>query len=86
MPQGKGAVGAGAYPSFVANPRLASSQYVTYMVVNGRKAMPPFGNALDDEQVANVVNYLRTHFNNNYADAATPADVKSARPAPLAAK
>jgi mono/diheme cytochrome c family protein len=86
MPAGKGATGAGAYPSFVRNPKLASSQYVAYMVVNGRKAMPPFGNALDDEQVANVVNYLRTHFDNGYTDAVTPADVKTARPVPTASR
>lgn len=81
MPGGKGAAGAAAYPAFAGNAKLASSQYVAFMVINGRKAMPPFGNALDDEQVANVVNYLRTHFGNAYPDAVTPADVKTARPA-----
>jgi hypothetical protein len=29
--------------------------------------------------VAAVVNYVRTHFSNNYRDAVTPADVKAAR-------
>jgi mono/diheme cytochrome c family protein len=33
-----------------------------------------------DQQIADVVNYVRTHFGNNYKDKVTPADVKSARP------
>lgn len=30
--------------------------------------MPPLGGLLDDEQVASVVNFIRTNFGNNYAD------------------
>jgi mono/diheme cytochrome c family protein len=30
--------------------------------------------------VAAVVNYVRTHFGNQYQDAVTPDDVKQARP------
>jgi mono/diheme cytochrome c family protein len=42
--------------------------------------MPPFGALLDDEQVAAVVNYVRSHFGNSYWDRLSPADVKAARP------
>ncbi len=51
------------------------------MVLNGRKAMPPFANALDDAQVAQVVNYVRSNFGNAYSDTVSPVDVKTARPA-----
>jgi len=49
-------------------------------VVNGQRAMPPFGESLSDEQVAEVINYVRTHFGNHYKDIVTPATVKAARP------
>ena len=41
--------------------------------------MPPFGNMLTDEQIAAVVNYVRTHFGNDFPDAVTAADAKAAR-------
>jgi mono/diheme cytochrome c family protein len=84
MPQGKGAVGGGAYPALAANKNLASATYLVYTVINGRKAMPPFGVALDDTQIALVTNYIRSQFGNAYTDTVTAADVKAARPAPLA--
>ena len=34
---------------------------------------------MSDEQVAAVVNYVRTHFGNNYQDVVTAADAKAAR-------
>jgi mono/diheme cytochrome c family protein len=79
MPQGKGAVGAGAYPALAANKNIASATYLIYTVVNGRKAMPPFGNALDDTQIAQLTNYVRSQFGNAYADQVTAADVKASR-------
>lgn len=82
MPQGQGAVGAGAYPALANNPKLASKIYPAYMVVHGNKAMPSFASGFDDEQVAAVVNYVRTHFGNNYQDVLTPAEVKPLRPPP----
>jgi len=49
--------------------------------VNGQKAMPAFiGSKLSDQQIADVVNYIRTHFGNNYTDRVTATDVKAARP------
>jgi len=49
------------------------------MVIHGRRAMPPFGDMMNDAQIAAVVNYLRTHFGNNYTDAVTAQDVSDAR-------
>lgn len=82
MQQGKGAIGGGAYPALAANKNLASATYISYTIVNGRKGMPPMGTMLSDTQVADVVNYVRSHFGNAYTDTITAADVKAARPAP----
>jgi cytochrome c5 len=71
--------GAGSYPSLVGNRNLEASSYPVYLVVNGRRAMPPFGDLMNDGQIAAVVNYLRTHFGNDYRDAVTASDVKGAR-------
>ena len=79
MPDGKGAVGAGAYPALVKNEKLAVSGYPMELVIYGQKAMPGFGGFLDDAQVAAVVDYVRTHFGNDYKDTVAPADVKSIR-------
>jgi len=85
MPDAKGASGAGAYPSLAANKRLVSSAYPAIIVLRGHKAMPPFGPNLSDGQIADVINYLRTHFGNACTDSITPGTVKAlseARPKP----
>ncbi len=79
MPTGQGAAGAGAYPALAKNPKLRTARYPIFLVVNGSKAMPPFGEQMNDDQVTDVVNYVRTHFGNDYQDAVAPADVKAAR-------
>ena len=79
MVDAAGATGAGSYPSLAGNQNLEASSYPIYLVVNGRRAMPPFGDMMSDDQIAAVVNYLRTHFGNNYQDAVTASDVKGAR-------
>ena len=79
MPDAKGATGAGAYPALAANPNLEAAGYPLMLVVNGHKAMPAFGGMLTDQQVADVVNYVRTHFGNKYTDAVKAADVKAVR-------
>lgn len=63
MPDGKGAVGAGFYPSLVNNPKLQQPAYPTIVVLYGLHGMPALGGILDDEQIANVVNYVRSNFN-----------------------
>jgi mono/diheme cytochrome c family protein len=80
MPDGAGAVGAAAYPSLANDKNLAASGYPVTVVVNGQRAMPPFGAMLSDDQVSAVVNYLRTNFGNDYRDAVTAEDVKVVRP------
>lgn len=80
MPDGQGAVGAAAYPALAGNDALITPDYPIYVIVQGHKAMPPLGGILDDRQVADVVNYIRTSFGNSHADdPATPERVADAR-------
>lgn len=79
MDKGQGAVGAGHYPALAGNENLVSAGYPIYIVLHGQKGMPPFGDMMSDDQVAAVVNYVRTHFGNDYQDAATAQDVKDSR-------
>ena len=79
MPDAGGATGAGAYPSLAADRNLKARGYPVYLVLRGRRAMPPFGEMMSDAQVVAVVNYLRTHFGNNYDDAVTANEVRDAR-------
>ncbi len=84
MPDGKGAVAQGSaplgYPALAGNAKLTAGAYPAMVVVRGQKAMPQFGTQLSDEQVANVVNYIRTEFGNKFATPITPAQVKVVRP------
>ena len=77
MPDGRGATG--AYPALFRNAKLEAAGYPVLLVVNGRKAMPDFGRLLSDDQVAAVVNYIRSNFGNAYADRVSVNDVKAAR-------
>jgi len=79
MPDGKGATGAGAYPSLAGNSALHSGGHVVSLVVNGQRGMPPVGYFMNDAQVAAVVNYVRTHFGNDYPDSVSAEDVKGIR-------
>jgi mono/diheme cytochrome c family protein len=79
MSDAKGATGAGTYPSLAGNKNLESGGYPVTVVVNGQRGMPAFGAMMSDDQVAAVVNYLRTHFDNNYQDAVTAEDVRTVR-------
>jgi mono/diheme cytochrome c family protein len=85
MPEGQGAVGAGHYPKLAGNTALVSWQYVALTVLNGKNGMPAFGATADqvmfgaphlsDAQIADVVNYVRSHFGNHWKDKATSAQV-----------
>ena len=79
MPDARGAQGAGRYPALAANPKLASAAYPVLTVLQGRGGMPPLGDSLSDEQVAEVVNYVRGHFDNHFADSVTAGDVSQLR-------
>jgi len=86
MPNGQGAVGAGRYPKLAGDPALISWQYAALRVLNGKGAMPGFGRTpgpgefpapvhLSDAQVADVVNYVRSHFGNRYKAEVKPDQV-----------
>lgn len=87
MPEGQGAVGAGHYPKLAGDPALASWQYVVMTVLGGRNGMPAFGDPahhdptnfgavhLSDQKIAEVVNYVRSHFGNKYKDKVTASQV-----------
>lgn len=79
MPDGKGAVGAGKYPSLSANPNLEAGGYAATVIINGQKAMPPLGPYLSDQQVAAVIDYIRIHFGNAYASPVTMEEIRAAR-------
>lgn len=76
MPDAQGAMGAARYPALAGNVRLTSSPYMISIITNGQGGMPSFKRYLDDEQIAAVVNYTRTHFGNNFPDAVSLDDVK----------
>ncbi|MGO9933661.1 MAG: c-type cytochrome [Steroidobacteraceae bacterium] len=95
MAGGQGAVGAGFYPKLAANKKLVSWEHVALTVLNGRNGMPPFGLPADqvmetraahlsDAQIADVVNYVRSHFGNKYKADVTAAEI-AALPHPATA-
>jgi len=79
MADAKGASGAGLYPALAGNARLAAAGYVLTMVMNGHKGMPPFRGHFTNAQIADVVNYVRSHFGNRYKDRVQEADVQALR-------
>ncbi len=79
MPQGQGAIGAGAYPALAGDARLASTRYVETRVLYGRGAMPPFARTLSDEQVAAVTGYVQAQFGGEHGEPPTAADVAALR-------
>jgi mono/diheme cytochrome c family protein len=79
MANAKGAAGAGHYPALAGNPKLEGAGYPLTVVLHGLNGMPPVGQMMSDAQVAQVVNYVRTHFGNSYTDAVKPEDVKALR-------
>jgi mono/diheme cytochrome c family protein len=92
MPDAKGATGAGTYPALTGNPKLASPQYMAAVILFGRHDMPSFemkptthgsffaDTKLSDEQIAEVINYVRTHFGNAYSNGITAAEVAAMHP------
>jgi mono/diheme cytochrome c family protein len=88
MSAGQGAVGAGFYPKLAGDKKLVSWEYAAVTVLNGRNGMPPFGLPSDqaqqtravqlsDAQVADVINYERTHFDNKYKPTVTAKQVST---------
>ncbi|WP_404711833.1 c-type cytochrome [Sphingomonas sp. MMS24-J13] len=79
MPDAKGATGAGTYPALASNPRLQAGVYPVIVMLRGQKAMPSFAD-LTDKQIADVTDYIRTHFGNQYPGTITPDQVGKMRP------
>src|ERR1700739_1213934 len=79
MAEATGASGAGTYPSLAGKRNLEASSYAVTLVLHGRRGMPSFADMMNDDQVAAVVNFLRTNFDNNYTDVVTAEDVREAR-------
>ena len=79
MADAKGAVGAGTYPALANNAKLAEAGYPVAVILHGQKAMLPLGGLLSDQQVADVVNYVRSNFGNKYKGTVSAADVKAQR-------
>ena len=69
----------GAYPALAKNPKLAAAAYPILVVLNGQNHMPALGRMLDDQQVSDVVNYVRSNLGNAYKPTTTPADVAAVR-------
>lgn len=67
------------YPPLAGNPRLEDGGYPAYVVLNGLKAMPAFAAMLQDREVANVVNYVRANFGNNYRKPISEQEVRDLR-------
>ena len=94
MPGGQGAAGAGAFPKLATNKNFVSWRFVALTVLDGRNGMPPFGYPegqgmrsgpahLTDAQIADVVNYVRSHFGNAYKAEVTAKQI-AALPHPAA--
>lgn len=80
MADGKGAVGAGTFPSLASNPKLKVAAYPIVMVTKGRGAMPWFSDLLSPAQTAAVITYVRTNFGNAYPEPVTAEDVARLSP------
>jgi mono/diheme cytochrome c family protein len=90
MAHGQGAAGAGYYPKLAGDAALVSWRYVVMTILGGKNGMPPFGLSphaadairtvhLSDAQIADVANYVRTHFGNRFPGNVTRPEVTALR-------
>jgi mono/diheme cytochrome c family protein len=79
QPDARGAAGAAAYPPLAGDKKLASANFMLDVLFSGLRGMPPLGQMMSDQQVADVVNYVRTHFGNSYAANISAAEVSTTR-------
>lgn len=75
MANALGGVGAGRIPALAKNDALVDSAYPIAVVTGGKGAMPWFRGSLTDQQIADVINYVRSNYGNRYRDKVTPAMV-----------
>ena len=82
MPDAKGGGGTGAaIPALAGNAHLADPDYVITILLKGRGGMPWFSEMLTPGQMASVITYVRSHFN-DYRDPVTEAQVRAVLEAP----
>lgn len=79
MENALGATGAATIPALAGNSRLDEHGYPIFVVLYGRGAMPAFGDLLNDDQIAAVLNYVRQDFGNHFKVPILPAEVKAGR-------
>ncbi len=79
QPDARGASGAADYPSLADDKDLASVDYLERLLLKGQRGMPALGQMMSDRQVADVINYVRSHFGNAYGEDISPAEVEAAR-------
>jgi mono/diheme cytochrome c family protein len=83
MANAGGAAGAGRIAALAGDKNLKYPDYPIAVVTGGKGAMPWFRGQLSDQQIADVISYVRTHFGNHYNGIVTAAEVAaSGVPAP----
>ena len=75
MANALGGVGAGRIPALAKNAGLEAAAYPIQVVTGGKGAMPWFRGQLTDQQISDVINYVRSNYGNKYKDKVTPAMV-----------
>ena len=75
MANAGGGEGAGRIPGLAKNGALEAAAYPIQVVTGGKGAMPWFRGSLTDQQIADVITYVRGNFGNRYRDKITPAMV-----------
>lgn len=75
MADARGGLGVGRIPALAGNTRLAGAEYPIIVVTGGKGAMPWFRGDLTDQQIADVIGYVRSHFGNRYKDKVTAAQI-----------
>ena len=75
MANAMGAEGAGKIPALAKNAHLEAAEYPIQVVTGGKGAMPWFRGQLSDQQIADVITYVRSNFGNKYKDKVTAAMV-----------
>lgn len=76
MADAKGGGEAGAMiPALAGNTNLADKDYPIIILLKGRGGMPWFTDMLDKQQIAAVITYVRSNFN-DYKDPVTVADIE----------
>lgn len=73
MANAGGGEGAGKIPALAKNGALEAAGYPIMVVTGGKGAMPWFRGLLTDQQISDVINYVRTNFGNKYKDKVTPS-------------